>query len=85
MNKDEMPIRLIRACTEDTGILTSLLGWFDSEREKILNQLANANEIDIYQLQGEARCLRRMRSLIAQMTKAKGQVDEAHKSPNGRN
>lgn len=74
--KEDAPIRLIRACTEDTGVLTSLLGWFDSERTKVLSRLADANETDIYQLQGEARCLRRLRAEIAALTKAKGQIED---------
>jgi hypothetical protein len=74
--REEKPIRLIRACTEDTGILTSLIGWFDAERDKTLHRLADADDKDIYRLQGEANCLRRLRSAIAQMTKEKGQVDE---------
>lgn len=75
--KENQPIRLIRACTEDTGILTSTLGWFELERELVMSRLADEKELDeIYKLQGEARCIRRLRAMIAQMTKAKGQVDD---------
>jgi hypothetical protein len=73
--KEGSPIRLIRACVEDTGILTSLLGWFDDERGSVVNHLADEKEPEeMYRLQGEARCIRRLRAAIAQMTKAKGAV-----------
>jgi hypothetical protein len=74
--KEDTPIRLIRACTEDTGILTSLLGWFDTEIESVRDQFVDAKDHEIYKLQGEMRCMRRLRIKIATMTKAKGQVDE---------
>lgn len=81
--KDVTPIMLVRACTENTSVLTSTLGWFDSERELVMSRLADEKELDeIYKLQGEARCIRRLRAMIAQMTKAKGQVDDEQR--NGR-
>ena len=72
--KEGSPIALIRACVENTGVLSSLLSWFDDEREKVKEHLADASGDKILKLQGEAECLRRMRSLIAQMTKAKGEI-----------
>ena len=71
----KQPIELIRACTADTSILRSTLAWFETERDSVLNQLADKKEQDeIYRLQGEARCLRRLGKLLPQWTTAKGQV-----------
>ena len=74
--KENKPIALIRACTENTGVLVSLRQWFDSERDSVLRQLGDEEKPEkIYRLQGEARCLRKLREMITNMTKEKGQVD----------
>jgi hypothetical protein len=74
--KENKPIALIRACTENTGVLVSLRQWLNDERDAALRQLGDARELpDIYRLQGEARCIRRLREAITNMTKEKGQVD----------
>jgi hypothetical protein len=76
MNEDK-PIRLIRACTEDTAILTALLRWFENERESVKERLADATlDLEIHRLQGEARCLRRLGKLMPTWTREKGAVDE---------
>ena len=73
--KEGSPIALIRACIENTSVLVSLRGWFESERESKKETLADAKvDEDIYRLQGEIRCLRRLSIEIAQMTKAKGEI-----------
>lgn len=56
--------RLVHACQEDTAVLTSLLGWLDEEREKVLERLADVNKTDteIRILQGEARKLKELRT-----------------------
>ena len=73
--KEGHPIALIRACIENTAILTSILDWFDDERNSVVNHLADEKELEeVYRLQGEARCIRRLRLAIAQMTKAKGEI-----------
>jgi hypothetical protein len=75
--KEGQPVALLRACVENTGVLVSIREWFESERAKILEQCANATvDEEIYRLQGEARCLRRLHVLIAQMTKAKGEFSD---------
>lgn len=73
----KQPIELIRACTADTSVLRSTLEWFKTEREAILSQLADEKDRDeIYRLQGEANCLRRLHKLLPQWTTAKGQVED---------
>jgi hypothetical protein len=73
--KDEKPIALIRACAENTGVLTATRRWLGSERETVLSHLGDAEElVEMYRLQGEARCLRRLSWAIAQMTREKGDV-----------
>lgn len=68
--KDGEPVRFIRACVEDTGILTAVLAWLEAERSKVIERLADTvvNE-EIYRLQGEARNLRRLSKLIVGMVK----------------
>ncbi len=75
--KDALPIPFIRACTENMSVQSSFFAWLDAEREKVIEHCANAtvNE-EIYRLQGEARCIRRLRSAIAAMTRMKGEVDD---------
>ena len=65
------PLRLIEAMRENTGILTSALGWLHEERQKVLEHLSNAEGDEVLKLQGEARCLRRLASLLPQMTRLK--------------
>lgn len=74
--RDYEPVALIRACTENTGVLTATIGWFDAERAKILEQLITAPIEKVPHLQGQAECLRKLRAQIAQMTRMKGEVDE---------
>jgi hypothetical protein len=72
--------RLKRACIEDTAVLTSALGWFDEELEKVQERCVL--EIDIYEiklLQGEARALRKLRDSLAKMARLK---DDSGKETN---
>lgn len=70
--KEEYPARLVRACQEDTSILTSLLGYFEVERQKRLERLSHeTDQTKFYRLQGEAHLLGELRVSIANMVKAK--------------
>ena len=75
--KEDQPIPFIRACVENTSVLTSFLRWLDSQRESARNSLETVSEQkDLYRLQGRAECLRKLRSDIAAMTRDKGQVED---------
>lgn len=62
--------RLIRACREDTAILTSFLGWLEEERRKVLERaIKEQDDAEVHRYQGEARKLHELRGLLGQMVK----------------
>ena len=69
--------RLIRSCQNDTGVLSSALGWFDEEIEKVQVRIALEDQKkEIYRLQGEARGLRKLRDNLARMARTKGEDED---------
>lgn len=71
------PTRFIRACTDDTSVLTDFLRWIETQRMQAVEQCAkNTVDAEIYRLQGEARALKRIATLVAQMMRMKGEIED---------
>jgi hypothetical protein len=64
--------RLLYACTQDTGVLISAREWLEEERNLVLERLMSAeDEMEIFRLQGEARALRRLATVLGQKARIK--------------
>ena len=68
----DRPLHFIRACQENTSLLTSLLEWLDSERDKLLEGLAMTKGHDeILQQQGRVLQMATIRTLLGNMVRSK--------------
>jgi len=65
--------RLAMACKAETAVLTSAIGWFTEELEKVQERSVSTELSleEIYRLQGEARAIRKLRDHLAKTTRMK--------------
>ena len=64
--------RLVYACQNDTGVLTSLRAWLAEEREALMERAIKEENLDeVLRLQGAAKKLHELATRIAQMVKIK--------------
>jgi hypothetical protein len=73
------PDKLITAIRNDTAILTNIVGWLDSELQKIeASALALERTHEEWMLlKGEARCIRRLRDFL----KKEARLKDAEEQP----
>ena len=72
------PEKLITAIRNDTAILTNIVGWLESELQKIeASALALERTPDEWMLlKGEARCIRRLRDFLKKEARLKDAEDQ---------
>ena len=72
------PDKLITAIRNDTAILTNIVGWLESELQKIeASALALDRTPDEWMLlKGEARCIRRLRDFLKKEARLKDAEDQ---------